>query len=685
MNGIAMGMMGGPPPMEVDVKIEQKNELIDLLHSDLSRHIGDCWERAKFSKTEITERLLKCERQRRGVYDPDKAMEIAKTGGSDIYMRITDIKARAAANWIVDVMLGGGRRAFELEPAKEPELPPEIAAGIVDLVRLEMQEFLVAGGQVHPEAFRVRMDQVHDQIMEKMRKEADERANRMENKIYDQLTAGGFEEALRDFIDDFVTYPTAILKGPIVRRKKQMKWGPNFQPIILNDFARNTERVSPHDMFPSPNSSNVNDGFLIQRHRLTRGSLQSMRGTPGYSDKDIDQVLDRFGDQGFRQWLMGDQERDRLEGKPHARLYTKEVIEAIEYWGSVSGKMLMDWGYKKKLDPYKEYEINAWQIGPFIIKVQLNPDPLGARPYEIAQWVPVPGSFWGTALPEQMRDVQVMCNASARSLANNMGVASGPQAEIHIDRLPDGEDVTSMFPWKIWQTTSDRTGGGQPAVRFFQPDMNAAPLLNVYQYFMKQADEITGIPNYVYGGQASGGAGRTASGLSMLMDNAAKGIKSAISSVDKVVASIVQRLYVHNMMYDADTACKGDFKVNAKGAMGLVAKEQLQMRRNEFLQATANPVDLQILGAKGRAYLLREVAESLQMETDKLVPTPEMIEHQEQKQMEAQQAMLAAQQAQEEVQFERGPNGELLGAKFGPPQQNVVDASPPGAVMRPAI
>lgn len=645
---IAIGMIGSPPPVEVDVEVKQKNELIDILHSDLSRHIHDCWERAKFSKTEITERLLKCERQRRGVYDPDKAMDIAKTGGSDIFMRITDIKARAAYSWITDVVLGGGRRAFELEPAKEPELPPEISSGIVDLVRLEMQDFLMAGGQVHPEAFRVRMDQVHDQIMEKMRKESDDRANRMENKIQDQLTEGGFDGAFRDFIDDFVTYPTAILKGPIVRRKKLMKWGPNFQPIILNDFARHTERVSPHDIFPSPNSSNVNDGFLIQRHRLTRASLQSMRGTPGYSDKDINQVLDRFGETGFRQWLMGDQERDRLEGKPHARLYTKEVIEAIEYWGSVSGKMLMDWGFKgKKLDPYKEYEINAWMIGPFIIKAQLNPDPLGARPYEIAQWVQVPGSFWGTALPEQMRDVQVMCNAAARSLANNMGVASGPQAEIHIDRLPDGEDVTSMFPWKIWQTTSDRTGGGQPAVRFFQPDMNAAPLLNVYQYFMKQADEVTGIPNYVYGGNTSGGAGRTASGLSMLMDNAAKGIKSAISSVDVVVSSIVQRLYVHNMIYDPDVSCKGDFKVKAKGAMGLVAKEQLQMRRNEFLQATANPIDIQILGPQGRAYLLREVAESLQMETDKLVPTPEMVEF-KQEQAQAMQMQQMQQQAQQQ-------------------------------------
>ena len=635
------------PPVEVEVLVDQKNKLIDTIGTELAAHVNDCWERAKFAKTEITERLLKCERQRRGVYDPDHAMEIAKTGGSDIYMRLTDVKCRAAANWINDVMIAGGRRAYQLDPAKEPELPPEIAAGIVDIVRLEMMEFVQAGGQVHPEAFRVRMEQVQDEIMDKMREEAKQKAFRMENKIEDQLNAGDFDTAFREFVDDFVTYPTAILKGPVIRRRKQMKWGPGFKPIVATDFVRQTQRVSPHDAFPSPNSSTIHDGYFIERHRLTRAALESMKGTPGYSNDDIDQVLERFGDTGFRQWLMGDQERDRLEGKPHARLYTKDVIEAIEFWGSVSGRMLQRWGYKeKKLDPNKEYEANVWVIGPFVIKAILNPDPLGQRPYEIAQWVPIPGSFWGTALPEQMRDTQVLCNASARALANNMGIASGPQAEINVDRLPDGEDVTSMFPWKIWQTTSDRTGGGQPAVRFFQPNMNAEALMNVYQYFSRQADEVTGIPNYVYGNSAGAGVGRTASGLSMLMDNAAKGIKAAITSIDTVVSALVGRLYVHNMVYDPDVSCKGDFKVVAKGAMGLVAKEQLQIRRNEFLQTTANPVDLQIIGPTGRAYLLREVAKTLQMDTDKLVPTTEQIEFRQEKQM--------AQQMQQQMQMQQG-------------------------------
>ncbi len=650
-----MSIVLGTPPVEVDISAKSpESNQFDIAEIELAKYIRSCWERAKFCKQEITERLLKCERQRRGVYDPDKAMEINRTGGSDIYMRLTDIKCRAAASWIKDVMTVSNDRPFDLSPSKDPEIPPEIKASIIDMVKMEAMDYLASGAAIHPETFRTRLEQVHDAIIVKLREEAKDNAKRMRDKIDDQMSKGNFDSSFREFIDDFVTYPTAILKGPVVRRRKSMKWGPKFTAIVVTDFVREFSRVSPYDIYPSPSSSGVNDGWLIERHRLTRAELQSMRGVPGYSDVAIDQVLERFGQNGFRNWLMGDQERDNLEGKPHSRLYNDSVIEAIEFYGSVSGSQLLDWGMPKKdIKADREYEVNAWQIGPFVIKLILNPDPLGKRPYDIAQWNEIPGSFWGTGLPEQMRDVQTMCNASARALANNMGVASGPQAEVTIDRLPDGEDVTSIYPWKIWQVTTDKTGGGQPAVRFFQPNMNADVLLGVYATFAKQADEVTGIPNYVYGSSGVSGAGRTASGLSMLMDNAAKGIKQAIASIDRVVSGGVNRLYIHNMMYDSDIYIKGDYNIVAKGALGLVAKEQLQLRRNEFLQATANPVDIQIVGMEGRAHLLREVAASLQMDTDKIIKEPERLK------FEAEKAAVAAQimQAQQQMQQPEAPVG----------------------------
>ena len=629
----------------IEVKVEGEDDLQEnaRFESNLSGYIGKCWDEAKTAKAVITERLLKCERQRRGEYDPDRMAEIQQVGGSDIYMMLTDVKCRAAESWIGDVMLNQQDRVFDLKVSKTPMMPPEMRQAIVDLVKTEAEEFIANGGELHPETFRARMEEVHDTITHRLKEEAEDAARRMGDKIEDQLDQGKFTKELKNFINDFTTFPSAIMKGPIIKRRKSMAWGPDFTPIVMDSFVEEFERVSPYDIFPAPASTGVNDAYLIQRHRLNLNSLNAMRGTPGVNNDQLQTVIDRFGMTGYRTWIQGDNEIRVLEGKPFRYpLYSGE-IETIEFWGSCSGMWLMEWGMTD-IDPDGIYEINAWWTDGIMWKVVINPDPLGQRPYNIASWEDVPHSFWGVALPEIMRDNQTMCNAAARAIANNMAVASGPQVEVTVDRLPDGEQITEIYPWKIWQATSDRTGGGQPAVRFFQPNMNAQELLVVFQNFSKQADEVTGIPNYVYGSSAVSGAGRTASGLSMLMDNASKGIKQAIAAIDVVVSGVVQRLYIHNMMFDDDPYIKGDFKVVAKGAIGLLHKETLQMRRNEFLMATANPIDSQITGLEGRAYLLREAARGLQMDTNKIVPDNNSLEEQK---IQARAQMLAQQMLQD--------------------------------------
>ena len=49
--------------------------------------------------------------------------------------------------------------------------------------------------------------------------------------------------------------------------------------------------------------------------------------------------------------------------------------------------------------------------------------------------------------------------------------------------------------------------------------------MGIYEKFATLADEYTGIPRYMTGDASVGGAGRTASGMSMLMSNAGKSIK----------------------------------------------------------------------------------------------------------------------------------------------------------------
>lgn len=634
------------------VKLQKAQEDSVILEEpvvlSLSAYVRRCYEEAKTAKSDVTERLLRAERQRRGVYDPDKLAMIRDTGGSDIFMMLTDIKCRAAESWIKDVMLSTGEKSWSLKPTAEPEVPDVLRNEIIEAVTLEADQVQSAGIGVNPQTIDKRMEEIHAEVKKRLMEHAKDASMKMERRILDKMQDAKFDSTLSEIIYDFVTFPAAFIKGPMIRTKKVMKWGSNWQPKVEETIVEDFERVSPYDIFPSPNATTCQDGYLIHRHQMTRADIEVLRSTPSFDQNAIDEVLRLYGRSGLRELVQSDTERNLLEGRNNTLVGT-ELIESVEFWGSVSGYMLKEWGMTD-VEDYREYEVNVWMVGSYVIKCVKNPDPLDRRPYSKASWESIPGAFWGLALPEMMTDIQTVCNAAARALANNMGIASGPQVEVSVDRLPDGEDLTKIYPWKIWQTTSDRTGGGQPAVRFYQPNMNADALLAVYQYFQRIADEVTGVPNYIYGSGQASGAGRTASGLSMLMENAAKGIKQAILSLDAATTDVIHRLYDHLMIYDDDNSIKGDMQIVPAGVVGTLLKESVQQRRNEFLQLTSNPVDIQIMGPSGRAMLLREAAKALNMDIDKIIPDPEKV-------MEAQKMLseMAAQQQPEPAQPEQLP------------------------------
>ena len=422
---------------------------------------------------------------------------------------------------------------------------------------------------------------------------------------------------------------------------------------------------------------------MIERHRLTRQSLSELIGVEGYDDGAIKAVLDEYGRGGLRDWLYIDSAKASAEGKSISAIQSnpETEIDALQFWGAVQGKMLIEFGMdaeENNIDPIKEYHCEVWKIGRWVIKAILNYDPFHRKPYFKASFEEIPGSFWGNAPPDLMRDCQAMCNYAARAIADNMGIASGPQVGYNIDRLPPGADLTQLYPWKTWQFSSDPMGSNSPAIEFFQPQSISGELMQIFDKFSTRADEDTGIPRYITGDNAGiGGAGRTASGMSMLMGNAGKTIKQVIFNIDThVLQPLIERLYMHNMMHAEDPNLKGDVNIAARGANSLVVKDAAQTRRNEFLQVALNsPVAQAIIGQEGIAALLHEQAKTLDMDADEIVPSGEAMKLKQFQDMMA-QAMNpqppmaqpgAAQQANPQQNKQQLMTGEPITDNMGAP------------------
>ena len=628
--GLALIPVARASDLEAEAKRRNEETQNTPVIQGLAAHVRTRWDSARVAKRKLEERMLQCLRQRNGEYDPEKAQEIAEQGGSDIFINLTSVKCRAATSWLRDTLLGSGAdKPWAIQGTPEPTMPPEILQELQATLAQQLMTHIEQGGMPpSQDELRQMAMAMKDEAMRQLKEESDERVGRMERKMEDQLAEGGWHKAFNEFLDDIVTFPYAVLKGPIKRKRKTLQWQ-NGKLVPVETIRNEWERVDPFMLYWAAWSWDLGDGYIIERHRLTSDDLQALIGVPGYNDDAIRTILNDFGSTGMKQWLWTDASKAQAEGKYVTEaIISGDLVDALQLWDSVKGSLLIEWGLTEKEipDPALNYPCEVWLIGNVVIRAVLNYDPLGRKPYYLTSYENLPGSVDGKGVTDLCRDAQSMVNASARSLANNMGISSGPQVGVNVSRLPSGEDITDMHPWKIWQFTQSEVADNTAPISFFQPQSNAQELMAVFEKFSARADEDTMIPRYM-SGENTPGAGRTSSGLSMLISNAGKGIKQVISNIDhNVITPAIERLYQDNLRYSDDPDLIGDVNIVATGATSLVIKEAEAIRRNEFLQVVLNsPVAQQIVGMDGAAELLRDQAKNLSGNVDRIVPDRKQI------------------------------------------------------------
>ena len=378
----------------------------------LASYLRGAFDAANRAKDPIERAMLKALRQRNGEYEPTKLAQIQRQGGSEIYMMITEVKCRAAESWLRDILMDTGTPPWDIKPTPLPDLP-EARDDIINQILGERVTGLIE--QIGQAPNPAEVAELKEVIAQEMRfevlQDAQNRTEGMRRKIADQFAEGGFAEGFNEFLTDLVTFPVAILKGPCIRRQRKLSWDTDAEgnTIAVPDeqLAPEYERVDPFRFYPEPGISKLKDGHCFEHHPLTRTDLADLIGVPGYDDDAVRELL-RIGN--GQSWINSDVdlEKDELERKHSTEMRPTEMFDALEFWGKISGKMLLEWGLtdEEVLDPAKEYDANVWLCGNFVLKAILNYDPLGEKPYAITSFIKSPGSFWGKGIPEIIEDVQ---------------------------------------------------------------------------------------------------------------------------------------------------------------------------------------------------------------------------------------------------------------------------------------
>ena len=621
-----------------------ESENSSVIETELINHVKRQYEIMRNHRAThgLERRLVNAMRVFNGQYDPNQLAEIRKFGGSEVYARVVATKARGATALLRDIFFQVDR-PWGLRPTPNPRVQDDITESIPKLVQMEAAAVQQQGVEIDPSMLQERMKELQEAARMAAKDQARNEAERAENKLDDFLRQGGFYTALAELLVDLPLFPYVCIKGPMVRIVEKVKWVEGEaqkvqEPTLL------WQRVSPFDIYFTPGVSRTGDADICERLRWTRKDLNDLIGLPGWDEEAVREAMNDY-DQGLRDWMDPvDSERSDLENREDPNFNRSNMIDAMEFHGSVKGSMLIEYGFGEEEipDPDKDYRVECWICGRHLLKVQLNPSPRKRHPYFVTSFEKVPGTPVGNALPDMLADIEQVGNAALRSLVNNMSISSGPQVVVDTERLSPGENPDTLYPWKRWLVADELQSSSKqnPPVDFYQPQSNAHELLGIYQKMTEIADEVSAIPRYITGSGAPGGAGRTASGLSMLMGNASKILQQVASNLDTdILEDMLKQLYELVMLTGAGSVpLRGDEAITVKGASTVMAREAERARQLEFLSLTANPIDMQITGIEGRAEVLREIANDLGLRSDSVVPPRDEFERRQEQAMQAQQA-----------------------------------------------
>jgi hypothetical protein len=649
------------------------------LPDDLGAYIRQRWEAFRNARNSgqnpLNERLLRAQRMFEGQYDPAKLVEIRRFGGSEVYSRMVAVKCRGATSLLRDVYLGA-ERPWSIEPQPDPPVSPDAMMAIVNLIQVEAQQLRFAGQPAMPSDLHARYIGLVRQATAAAKRVAQSQAEAAADKIDDILIAGKFYDALAEFLVDIALYPFAVLKGPVVRMVPKLVWQ-GKQPTMQTVPQMFWERVDPFNFYWSPGSAYIEDAECIERKKFSRADLNDLLGLPGFNDQAIRGALDDYAT-GLRDWLDAPDTQQALNaGREAPQRNETHLIDGLEYHGNIQGSMLLDQGVgpDQVPDPTRDYMVQSWVVGRHTIKTQINPSPRKRHPYFVSSFEKVPGTIAGHGLPDILGDLQEIGNATLRALVNNISIASGPQVVINTELLDPTVNEDQLYPWKRWKVVSDPLGNNREPVTFFQPGSNAQELMAIYSAVNGMGDDISAIPRYTTGESLKGGAGRTASGLSMLMGNAQKVLQTVAANIDlDVMKGVLDGLYDMIMLTDDTGILSGDEQVQVNGVVVALQKETEQQKQLQFLQITGNPIDAQIVGEVGRARVLRSLATGLGLGDD-VVPDDDTVQ---QEAAQQKQTQAAAQQMQLGLAAAKAQGGRAGGAPSGGAPGGQAGQVPPG-------
>lgn len=552
----------------------------------------------------LSETLTNCFRQKNSILSPEDE-ELVKAAGNNAYISLTELKTSAAEGIFKDNIIAPGSLPFLVEPTPLPSLSED---GKKEAVKRLIQIAIESGRPIDEDYLIELAKTAKKQLLEQEKIIADEKAKNMNQLIRDQCEEGGYQDAMLDFIQDFVVYPYAVFEGPIVTFKEIDVWkGNKFTSSMEQIYT--FRRVSPFDLYWTPDSTTTQDGTGVTVvERMPVHTLSQMLEHDSFIREAVELVMSCIdtGKLG-RSWLGTSVSKLSIatmtrsdEVRQNSGVMGGSTIEVLRHYGVFNGKHLKDMGVeyidrkakKNLIEDHKFYECTATVIAGITVQLMVS-HTTGQfkRPIHTASYEKRGAGIPGVALAQKLYDIERFYLSTLRNLVSNASYVSKPISEVDFSRIIKGVDPNLMLnvrPGQAVPTTSMGMNQG-PAIRFYDIPSHIGEYSNLLQQVMDLADRITQLPAALHGEPVGTGANRTFRGVALLQGNVLKTIQTSTMNIDKYIhRPMGELLYRYNMMYSKDDSVKGDAQVVANGASTMLDKQVQEQKISNALMLVGN-------------------------------------------------------------------------------------------------
>lgn len=580
----------------------------------------------------------------RSEYTAAEKQKLAALGiPDDVSEPVVELRKFIAQSQMKEIFSTSGNFPARLSSTAHPDLPDYITEAMLqkmldELAQISMEAGMAPTPEMAAQFARDRMAELRNAE----REYANDQIAILERRVRDDFEEADFMSAFNQGIEYLTVFGTTLWEGPIPCMRWKNDWSSKGKLSRKAKPGVAFRAISPLDVYPSPDQSEVDDGPICIKVRFSPNDLWLNATEAGGDDAEngvwfrdtVTDLLAKYPQGGVRlSWQDGDEENKELKGHSTWVADSSCMMEGISYYGEIRGNLLLRMGVirtheGKAINPDDFYEVNAIVIDDYCVYCRII-NPCMGRPLSKAQFYEATDSFFGTSIAQRLIAYQRVMNGCLQSLIVNMNMTAAPQAWISdasrlLDKSPTRFKLVGGKVWAFKATTAGVATPNGPPMGILRVDSRINDILAVMNMAIKRIDDVSEIPSYTYGQNVTGGAGRTFSGLAMLTEASNRSTKMRIDNLSsKCINKMVRMDAYRLMLYDDSIGYTGDVEVIPTGVMGLILKQQEMQKVLQLMQMVAtNQFLVQTVGARGLMELFRQVLETYEIANiDKIIPS----------------------------------------------------------------